>query len=76
MNEMTRLQKRIVSTSIQPCETTTEHFNIERILLKIDTVHISDFQLSTLGRLDVLGYLDNLIVVEVQTCYGVVGLRL
>ncbi len=76
MNEMTRFQQRIVGAGIQPRETTTKHFYIQRFLLKVGTIDIGDLQFTALRRLDVLGNLHDLTVIEIQTRHGVAGFRL
>ncbi|MNR67182.1 hypothetical protein D3C85_1910400 [compost metagenome] len=45
-------------------------------MLKVSAVNVCDFQLTALGRLDVLGDLDNLIVVKIETgdCIARLGL--
>ncbi|MOA42678.1 hypothetical protein D3C78_1647480 [compost metagenome] len=73
MHEMTGFQQRVMGTGIEPGETTTQHFYIECLPLQVSAVDVGDFQLATVGRFDALGNLDNIVVVEVQAGYRIVG---
>ncbi len=44
--------------------------------LEVRAIHVGNFQFATLRRLDALGNLDNIVIVEIQAGYRVVGLRL
>ncbi|MNG25234.1 hypothetical protein D3C84_1100580 [compost metagenome] len=73
VHEVTGLKQRVVSPRVQPGKTASEHFYIEGVPLEVGAVNVGDFQLATLGRLNALGDLDNIVVVEVQAGHCIVG---
>ncbi|ETD40734.1 hypothetical protein U724_06910 [Pseudomonas chlororaphis subsp. aurantiaca PB-St2] len=50
MDEVTDLAQRLMSTCIQPGESSTQHIYIQHLLLEVNTVDISDLQLTAPRR--------------------------
>lgn len=63
-------------TSIQPGKALTQKFYIQRTIFQINTIQVSDFQFTTRRRFQVLCKLDHTVIVEIQTGYAIVALRM
>ena len=61
-----------VCACVKPCETSVHGLDFELTFLQIDVVQVCDFEFATRGGFDGLGVFDDLGVVEVQACDGVV----
>ena len=69
-------QQAVVGAGVEPGETATEALDIQVAALEVGIVDVGDLQLAAWRGLDRLGDLDHVVVIEVQTCHGVAGLRL
>ena len=65
-----------MGAGIQPGGTAAHALHPQRAALQIDIVDIGDLQLAARRRFDLLGNLDHIVVVEIETGDGVVRLRL
>ena len=61
---------------VQPGNPAAQHFNRQLTLLHIDPIDVRDLQFSAWRRLQIGRYIQNLIVVKVESCDGVSRLGL
>ena len=54
LHKLRRLNKRVHRAGVQPCVAAAEQLHVERAVLEVHAVEISDFQLAARGRLDLL----------------------
>ena len=74
--EISCLHQRFMCSCIQPGKSLAQKFHVQLVLLQIDPVQIRDLQLSPCGRLQILGILHHLIVIEIKASDTVIGLWL
>ena len=60
-----------MGAGVEPGEPTAEAFNVKIATLKVGIVDVGDLQLAAWRRLDRLGDLDHVVVVEVQAGHGI-----
>ena len=75
-DEVGRFHHRIVGPGVEPGIAAAHQLDVELALFEVDRVDVGDFEFAAGRRLDVLGDVDHLVVVEVQPRYRVVRLRL
>ena len=76
LDELACLHDRVVCTGIKPSVTTSQLHDVQLPLLQIGRIDVSDFEFSARGGPDPGGYIDDSIVIEIQSGDGVVGLGL
>ena len=65
-------QEAVVRARVQPGVTTAHDLDVELLLLQVQHVQISDFQLTPCRGPQAACQFDDLVVVEVQTGHGIV----
>ncbi len=71
-NKVAGFEQRVMGTGIQPGIAAPHDLYRQTALLQVDAIEVGNFQLATRGRLDALGDLDHLLVVEIQARDGVI----
>lgn len=69
------LQQGIVGAGVEPGVAAAHGLDVELLAREIGLVDIGDLELAARGWLDGLRNRDDVLVVEVEACHGVVGLR-
>ena len=73
LHKLRRFHERVHRASVQPSVAAAEQLHVERAVLEVHAVEISDFQLAACRRLDLLCQIYDTLVVEIQTGNRVVG---
>ena len=66
LDELARLEHRFVGAGVEPSVAAAHDFDAELALFQVMSVDIGNFEFSPGGRLDRLGDIDNVVVVEVR----------
>ena len=69
------IHQGLMCTSVQPSKALTQQLNVQGTIFQINAVQVSDFQLTTSRRFQVLCKLDHAVVIEVQTGDTIIALR-
>ena len=75
-DELSGVEKGVEGSGIEPGKAPSEQLHLEGRTLQIQTVEIRNLQLAARGRLHGFGELDHAGVVEIQTRYSIVRLRM
>lgn len=67
------LGKRIVSASVEPCETSRQSLNFQLAILKEFLIDSSDFQLPSVRGLDMGSNLNHLVGIEIKSHHCIVA---
>ena len=70
------LSQRIVRSCVEPGETTTQRLHLQLPVLKESLVHRRDLIFATGRRLNGFRYIHNILIVEIQPRYRIIGFLL
>ena len=65
-----------MSTSIEPSEAAAKDLNFQFAIFQKLLINSSDFQFSTSRRLNMFGYINDLIWIEIKAYHSIIALRL
>jgi len=71
LNEAGRLLKGLVSTRIQPGKTASDQLNFQQTAFQVIHVDIRDLKLPAFRRFELLGDLDHVIIINIESGYGI-----
>ena len=74
-DEVRRIDEGLVGSGVEPGEALSEQCHIQLAILEVDAVEVGDLELATCGWLQILRVLYDTVIIEVETRYTVVGLR-
>ena len=74
-DEVRRIDEGLVGSGVEPGEALSEQGDIELAVLEVDAIKVGDLELATCRWLQVLRVLYDAVIIEVETRYTVVGLR-